>query len=210
MTPSMSPPREQVRISPLRPWFWVGRPCGWGRAGGSQSPARFHGESLCVWMCLGCVCGGGEFQKLLQVVSSQNHATVFGRGCLVSGSSPHELAGCAAHILDAVSLSDKRDGHEDHHSAARLCSELCRGAPAQPEAGLSVTETGLAQRTRLPGPRGYSLRDPPELRRLSLQDRRDSASGPQIQSLRPRGTLARGVTVYSKCTGKVWGHPHSH
>lgn len=43
-------------------------------------------------MCLACVCGGGEFQKLLQVVSSQNYVTVFGRGCLVSESSPHEPA----------------------------------------------------------------------------------------------------------------------
>nr|CAI9695956.1 unnamed protein product [Rangifer tarandus platyrhynchus] len=56
-----------------------------------------------------CVYEGGEFQKLLQVVSSQDDYSVCGRGSLLSESSPHKLAGCAASIPDAVSLSAQRD-----------------------------------------------------------------------------------------------------
>lgn len=58
----------------------------------------------------GCVCEGGEFQKLVHVVSSQDYASICGRGCLVSESLPHGLAGCANSILGAVSLSAQRDG----------------------------------------------------------------------------------------------------
>ena len=171
VTPSMSPTREQVPTRPhLTPpsRFRVGLSCSWGPAGVCQSPSCFHGESLRVWICLACVCGGDEFPKLLQVVSSENYTTVFWRGCLVSESSAHELAAVPPAFLTRFPSQLRETATVI--ITVPLRSELWRVAPAQPEAGLSVTEMGSAQRTRPPEPRGRGLLDQGDLASGTLHD----------------------------------------